>query len=263
MKDLWIGALVLLCFTGVARAESWEEVRWDGCFDGDTCRFTLTDVPPLLGERLPVDIRGVDAPELRGAELEAGRSARDFLRGLLTRSRRIDLLNVRQEGGRLTADLCTDGRDAASMLVEEGHGIATGPEGPGSGPDCPAVVPEWRSWLITGIVLALALAAYWPLRAVWLLRSEKNRLLAEVARLPELPLHDHQREEQEREGESFARVYEELYQRIKRERRPGVPGMIYPIPGLAMARAIADILKQKGYRVRIERNGYTTLVVLW
>lgn len=39
-------------------------------YDGDTMTVTIPDVPPLLGENIPVRVRGIDTPEMKDKRLE-------------------------------------------------------------------------------------------------------------------------------------------------------------------------------------------------
>ncbi|MCB0221796.1 MAG: thermonuclease family protein [Chrysiogenetes bacterium] len=103
-----------------------DDVTLDGCYDGDTCTFTIPDVHPLLGERIGVRVRGIDAPEIRGrceAEKALARAARDRLRALLAEAVRIDLVNVsRGKYFRIIADVEADGMNVADILLREGLG---------------------------------------------------------------------------------------------------------------------------------------------
>lgn len=106
--------------------------RISDVYDGDT--FTaVVDLGFHVALERKFRLAGIQAPELRGTEKEAGRLARDFLRGL------VDGLEVRlrtfkdrtEKYGRYLADiLLPDGRSAADELVKEGlavHWDGTGP----------------------------------------------------------------------------------------------------------------------------------------
>ena len=103
-----------------------DDVTLNGCYDGDTCTFTISGVHPLLGERIGVRVRGIDAPEIRGkceAEKALARAARDRLRALLAEAVRIDLVNVsRGKYFRIIADVEADGINVADVLLREGLG---------------------------------------------------------------------------------------------------------------------------------------------
>ncbi|MBF0370483.1 MAG: hypothetical protein HQL52_13605 [Magnetococcales bacterium] len=43
-----------------------EGVIYRGNYDGDTIRFDIPGVHPLLGDNISIRVRGVDTPEIRG-----------------------------------------------------------------------------------------------------------------------------------------------------------------------------------------------------
>lgn len=94
------------------------------CHDGDTCTVDIPGWPPIIGQRMPVRLRGLDAPEIRGAcdkERELAVRARDRLRALMQGARRIELREVgRDKYFRLLARVTADGADVAHVLITEG-----------------------------------------------------------------------------------------------------------------------------------------------
>ncbi len=89
--------LILLTLSYPASAPSFENVAWLGCYDGDTCKFTLPGIHPFFGEKISVRIRGIDTPEIWGkcpTEKRKAKAARDYLRNLLRSANRIDLVNA-------------------------------------------------------------------------------------------------------------------------------------------------------------------------
>lgn len=92
---------------GAETGHTFSHVVYHSCYDGDTCTFTITDVHPLLGQRISVRIDGIDAPEIRGrcqAEKAAAYRVRDFVRDLL-------------------ANAETIGRDVSELLLQEGLAV--------------------------------------------------------------------------------------------------------------------------------------------
>ena len=60
-------ALTIRLFLAIpAWATTFENVAWLGCYDGDTCSFTLPGVHPFFGEKISVRMRRIDTPEMRG-----------------------------------------------------------------------------------------------------------------------------------------------------------------------------------------------------
>ena len=98
-------------------------VTFHGCYDGDTCTFSLPGLHPLIGDRISVRLRGIDTPEIRGKcdrEKELATAARDLLTDLLTRARSIDLLQVeRGKYFRILATVTADGQDVGALLMAQ------------------------------------------------------------------------------------------------------------------------------------------------
>lgn len=95
-------------------------------YDGDTIRFDIPGVHPLLGENIPVRVRGVDAPEIRAhcpKEKERAMRAKAMVRERLSKAMRITLMDVgRDKYFRIVARVVADGVDVGEMLI--GAGVA-------------------------------------------------------------------------------------------------------------------------------------------
>ncbi|MBF0629351.1 MAG: thermonuclease family protein [Magnetococcales bacterium] len=95
-------------------------------YDGDTIRFDIPGVHPLLGENIPVRVRGVDAPEIRAhcpKEKEQSLRAKAMVRERLSKATRITLMEVgRDKYFRIVARVVADGVDVGEMLI--GAGLA-------------------------------------------------------------------------------------------------------------------------------------------
>lgn len=96
--------------------------------DGDTIKVRAK-IWVRLRMTANARIRGVDAPEIRGAkcaqERKRGEAARDYVRLVIGRGKRVCLLEVKDDkyGGRVTATVqLPDGRDLARLLIDAGHG---------------------------------------------------------------------------------------------------------------------------------------------
>jgi micrococcal nuclease len=93
-------------------------------YDADTFRATIAGWPAIVGERIPIRVAGIDAPELRGKcqeEKELARQAKQRTVTLLRSAMRIELRNMqRGKYFRIVADVFVDDRDLASILVAEG-----------------------------------------------------------------------------------------------------------------------------------------------
>jgi micrococcal nuclease len=98
-------------------------------YDGDTCTVSV-DLGfnfEFKGQKLRLD--GIDAPELRGDTLEAGRASRDYLRDLIL-DKDIYLETIKDSKGKYGRYLAkiwieVDGEllCANDMLVSSGHAI--------------------------------------------------------------------------------------------------------------------------------------------
>ena len=128
--------LFLLCLPAAAESTArpagaqskkgfeFHHVEWKGCFDGDTCTFNIPNVHPLLGEKIPVRLARIDAPEVRTkckAEKKEGYKARDALVERLRQAQVIDLREVEQgKYFRLVAEVIADGENMSDVLLARG-----------------------------------------------------------------------------------------------------------------------------------------------
>ena len=107
-----------------------------GCYDGDTCTVSVPGWPAVVGEKIPVRIVGIDAPERKGKcakETELATEARRFLEERLTKLRldpgnpqsvslpRVELSEVRRDKYfRLLARVWADGVEVGPLLIARG-----------------------------------------------------------------------------------------------------------------------------------------------
>ncbi|MFB9886327.1 thermonuclease family protein [Balneatrix alpica] len=93
-------------------------------YDGDTFRVSIHNWPSVVGERIPVRIRGIDTPELRGQceeEKRQARAAKQFTVAALRQAREIKLKKIeRDKYFRLLAEVYVDGRNLGEELVRQG-----------------------------------------------------------------------------------------------------------------------------------------------
>ena len=99
-------------------------VRYIRNYDGDTITFKIPNSHPLIGESIPVRIRGVDSPEIKTkkpCEKRKAVKAKKFVSKLLSTSRRIDLHNVKRgKYFRIVADVTIDGASMRELLLSNG-----------------------------------------------------------------------------------------------------------------------------------------------
>lgn len=101
-------------------AKTFRCVKYVRNYDADTITFDIPNVHPLIGEKISVRVRHVDAPEIKGkapCEKEAARTAKRLIENQLKTAKRIDLANVgKDKYFRILADVMIDGRSLAEVL---------------------------------------------------------------------------------------------------------------------------------------------------
>lgn len=101
--------------------------------DGDTFRATISDWPPIIGERIPVRIAGINAPERRSRcdteaekerERELAADARIYLVERLRGAESIELRRIeRGSFFRIIAEVWADGENVGQEMIEAGHAL--------------------------------------------------------------------------------------------------------------------------------------------
>ncbi|WP_373000189.1 thermonuclease family protein [Marinobacter sp.] len=124
MIALRLIALLLVSLPAFAEYGSAVVSEVTSIYDADTFRANISGWPPIIGERAPIRVKGVDAPELRGkceSEKVQARKAKKFtvakLRG--ARTIRLDELE-RGKYFRILAVVYVDGENLAQALINAG-----------------------------------------------------------------------------------------------------------------------------------------------
>ena len=93
-------------------------------YDGDTLRVDIPDWPPVIGQNMPIRVRGIDTPEIRGKcqdEKRQAYAARNYVRDRVGQAHTIELRNIeRGKYFRLVADVYLDGVLLANELTAAG-----------------------------------------------------------------------------------------------------------------------------------------------
>jgi len=93
-------------------------------YDADTFRVNIAGWPPIIGERVPIRVKGVDAPEIKGkcqAEKEAARKAKQYTVQALRSARFIELRNMKRgKYFRILADVYVDSKSLTDGLIKAG-----------------------------------------------------------------------------------------------------------------------------------------------
>ena len=100
--------------------------RVTSIYDGDTFRADIAGWPAIIGERVPIRVKGVDAPEIRAQcdnEKKLARQAKQFTVAALRGADHIELEELeRGKYFRIAARVMIDGEDLATELIEAGLG---------------------------------------------------------------------------------------------------------------------------------------------
>lgn len=95
-------------------------------YDGDTFKVYLVCHYPIFCKAIPVRVRGVDCPEIRGGAEEtkaAAKAAKAFTKQFL-RGGKILLRNCgRDKYFRLLCEVKVNGNDLGTALLEAGHAV--------------------------------------------------------------------------------------------------------------------------------------------
>ena len=99
-------------------------------YDGDTIKFNLPGLHPIIGERINIRVNGIDTPEIRGKcekEKYDAKQAQQMVADILNDAERIDLKNMqRGKYFRIAADVIIDGENLSDILVEAGVAVRYG-----------------------------------------------------------------------------------------------------------------------------------------
>lgn len=129
MKIILMFIITLLSSPCIAKEEyeNIMDVSYISCFDGDTCKFNIKDIPDIFGKNINVRLYGIDTPEIRAKckkEKDAAYIARDYVRNILENSSRVDLITPsRGKYFRIVADVQADGKSISEELIESGLAV--------------------------------------------------------------------------------------------------------------------------------------------
>ena len=98
---------------------------WHRCYDGDTCTYSIADVPDFFGDKISIRVKGIDTPEIRGkcnSEKSRAKQVRDFVRDLHSQATQIELKNCeRGKYFRFVCDVYLYGKNLSEILIERGY----------------------------------------------------------------------------------------------------------------------------------------------
>jgi endonuclease YncB( thermonuclease family) len=123
MKKIVLLSL-LMCFLCFADKENYGRAvvkRVVRIYDGDTFYVDIWNYPSIIGENIPIRIKGIDAPEIKGKDKIWGYKAALFLAEKLVKAEYIELRNMeRGKYFRIVADVFVDGEDLAKIMLRKG-----------------------------------------------------------------------------------------------------------------------------------------------
>jgi len=127
---LFIGAIVLLPKALIAQEETlsqnFNKVELASVYDGDTFRVHLACKYGVFCKTIPIRVRGVDCPEIKGGSAETkafAKQAKAFTKKFLT-SGKILLRNCgRDKYFRLLCDVKVNGQSLGEELLKAGHAV--------------------------------------------------------------------------------------------------------------------------------------------
>src|SRR5690606_28791145 len=104
------------------KKDTFKCVKYVRNYDADTITFNIPGIHPLLGEKISIRVRDVDAPEKHGklpCEKEVSRNGQKLVQSLLRSAKSIELTDVgRDKYFRILAHVKFDGVDLKEILLK-------------------------------------------------------------------------------------------------------------------------------------------------
>jgi len=130
MKKVVISILPLLLLPALSFSKDYGDYQgavYVSNYDGDTIKFDLPGLHPIIGSKINIRVNGIDTAEIRGKcekEKYSAAQAREMVADILKDAEKIDLKNMeRGRYFRIAADVFADGESLAEMLVEAGMAV--------------------------------------------------------------------------------------------------------------------------------------------
>jgi len=130
MKKALISILLLLFLPALSFPKDYGDYQgavYVSNYDGDTIKFNLPGLHPIIGNKINIRVNGIDTPEIRGKceqEKYSAEQAREMVADILKDAEKIDLKNMeRGKYFRIAADVFADGENLADMLIESGMAV--------------------------------------------------------------------------------------------------------------------------------------------
>lgn len=111
-----------LLASSISHAEALKVTEVVSVYDGDTFKVNIPQWPDVIGYRIPIRIKGIDTPEMRGKckhEVTLAREAKQFTVTQLRQANLIELKEVsRGKFFRLIAEVFVDGESLGDLLLQ-------------------------------------------------------------------------------------------------------------------------------------------------
>lgn len=121
-----LGLVVLCQAQGTDFSQNFNKVELASVYDGDTFRVHLTCKYGVFCKTIPIRVRGVDCPEIKGGSAETkalAKRAKTFTKNFL-KGGKILLRNCgRDKYFRLLCDVKVNGQNLGEELIKAGHAI--------------------------------------------------------------------------------------------------------------------------------------------
>ncbi len=130
MKKVVISILPLLLLPALSFSKDYGDYQgavYVSNYDGDTIKFDLPGLHPIIGKKINIRVNGIDTPEIRGKceqEKYSAEQAKEMVADILKDAEKIDLKNMeRGKYFRIAADVFVDGESLADILIESGMAV--------------------------------------------------------------------------------------------------------------------------------------------
>jgi len=117
-------------FSTLSFAKSYGDIQgvvYVSNYDGDTIKFNLPGLHPIIGEKISIRINGIETPEIRGKcekEKYSAEQTKEMIADILKAVETITLKNIeRGKYFRIVADVFVDGESLADELIEAGMAV--------------------------------------------------------------------------------------------------------------------------------------------
>jgi len=130
MKKVVISILLLLFLPALSFSKDYGDYQgavYVSNYDGDTIKFDLPGLHPIIGKKINIRVNGIDTPEIRGKceqEKYSAEQAREMVADILKDAEKVNLKNMeRGKYFRIAADVFADGESLAEILIEAGMAV--------------------------------------------------------------------------------------------------------------------------------------------